>query len=286
MNIFIEKLKKDVGKELNKIVRTEVDIIQRSLKSAHALDDSLQQLKAFTLPYTFKDQSEEICFFKETKPWFAHQYIYHMRVYDIEIKSPQGSVSDQLTYFRQHMQAIDNANAQIPDFLAYFRSASTSFDDKYFLRNQNEFILYMQPFSYELDRAFSTGYDYLVSTLMANDLLLSYLKMKEESLEMPKSPFAENPGVRLTWLGTKTALTELIYGLYYSKIFGDATLMNITMYFEKVFNTKLDNNMSRTLCEMRTRNHPVSFLHELAKTLMEHMLHGKKAETKVKTKQR
>ena len=44
------------------------------------------KLKSIILKHKFKNQNEEIKFFKETKPKFLAPLIYHLKVYKIECK--------------------------------------------------------------------------------------------------------------------------------------------------------------------------------------------------------
>jgi hypothetical protein len=282
MKILVAKLMKEVNEKLAKIEKDVADIIKKSLESALVFKDALKELKDFMLSYTFKDQNEEIWFFKETKPWFDHQLIYHIGIYHIELGRPQGLMSDQKKYLHEHIESIDRENNKYLSFNAYCHSGATLFDDKFFVRGVNESIQYPESFSHELDPRFSTHFDHIVAKVQANNLMLSYLKTEEEMLDTQKALFLNLPKARLTWLETKTALKELIHGLYCMKVFGQVTMAELTKYFETIFNIDLGQNMSRSLCDMRDRTDQVPFLDKLRNALLERMTSGKKTKTKTK----
>jgi len=51
----------------------------------------LSKLRAFILNYTFKNEEEEILFFKDIKPKIFSKLIYHVKINNIEGKKPLGS---------------------------------------------------------------------------------------------------------------------------------------------------------------------------------------------------
>jgi hypothetical protein len=274
MNTFVSNQKKEVNKKLAEIEKEEADIVKKSSKSAQVLNETLKELKTFTLDNGFENENAEIRFFKETKPWFAYQLIYHRGIYSIESRRPQGLTSDIIKYLQSHIEAIDRENIKYMEFNTYYHLGSTSLDEKFFLRGQDESIWYQDSFSHELDPRFSTHFDHHVAKFQANNQMLAYLKTEVEMLEMKNNLSATLPKVRLTWMDTKTTLSELIHALYCVGVFGQATLMEISQYFEAIFNIDLDKNMSRTLCDMRDRNNPVSFLDKLRSKLLERMTSG------------
>jgi len=68
MNQFTSRLKKEVDAKVEQIECSEVNTMNKSLEACHVLADSFNQLKTFILQYNFKDEEEEILFFKEIKP--------------------------------------------------------------------------------------------------------------------------------------------------------------------------------------------------------------------------
>jgi len=65
MNQFVTKLNKNLNSQLQAIDIEESDLIKKAQKSILCIKYALNELKTFTLNYTFKDEDEEILFFKE-----------------------------------------------------------------------------------------------------------------------------------------------------------------------------------------------------------------------------
>lgn len=64
------------------------------------------QLKAFIADYTFRDEVEEIEFFKTVKPRICHRLIYYRKIYNIEMNRPVGSES-QRSYLIDEIRGIN-----------------------------------------------------------------------------------------------------------------------------------------------------------------------------------
>ena len=58
--------------------------MQRAERSYHTVEQTLEKLKTFILNYTFKNDQEEVTFFKEIKPKFQKEFIYYEEVFAVE----------------------------------------------------------------------------------------------------------------------------------------------------------------------------------------------------------
>jgi hypothetical protein len=52
----------------------------------------MERLKIFIKDYTFKDDNEEINFFKAIKPRFSSLVIYYQKVYNLEMNCPVNNI--------------------------------------------------------------------------------------------------------------------------------------------------------------------------------------------------
>ena len=68
MNHFVTKLNKNLNSQLQAIDIEESDLIKKAQKSILGIKCALSKLKTFILNYSFKNEEEEILFFKEIKP--------------------------------------------------------------------------------------------------------------------------------------------------------------------------------------------------------------------------
>lgn len=271
MKIFISALEKELAGRLRKIESSDLNVLKKSLEASLVLGDAFQRLREFISTYTFKNEAEEIEFFKTIKPRLYHRLIYYRKVYNIEMNRPVG-VESQKAYLIDEIKAINRYNNKHSDFVRYYRSGMTHLDSLYYLRNRNDTALYLESFHYERDPKFSTNADFKVAKLLANELLSTYLKGELEALEYVKTaPINSLPSVRLTWQDSKTDLTELIYLLDSKRSFGNVPLSQLAAYIANVFNIQLDTNLSRTFCDMKLRNNPTPWIDKAKQALLQRM---------------
>lgn len=271
MKGFADKLEKEIDNRLKAIEKSNLNVLKKSLEASLVLGDAFQRLREFISTYTFKNEAEEIEFFKTIKPRLYHRLIYYRKVYNIEMNRPVG-VESQKAYLIDEIKAINRYNNKHSDFVRYYRSGMTHLDSLYYLRNRNDTALYLESFHYERDPKFSTNADFKVAKLLANELLSTYLKGELEALEYVKTASDDSlPSVRLTWQDSKTDLTELIYLLDSKRSFGNVPLSQLAAYIANVFNIQLDTNLSRTFCDMKLRNNPTPWIDKAKQALLQRM---------------
>ena len=269
MKSFVYNLEKDIEKKLKKIESADLNILKKSLEASLVLGDAFQKMKEFISTYTFRDEAEEIEFFKVIKPRLFYRLIYYRKIYNIEMNRPVG-VESQRAYLIDEIKAINRYNAKRSDFVRYYRSGLTHMDSMYYLRGSIDTALYLESFHHERDPSFSTNCDFKVARILANELLIQYLTKELEVFEQ-RQVEQSLPRVRLTWNGTKTELVEQIFAWDSRKVFGNIPLTRLSEYIQTVFNIELDKNFSRTFGDMRIRNRQTPFLDSLKEALLKRM---------------
>ncbi|NDV64632.1 RteC domain-containing protein [Bacteroides sp. 224] len=266
MKNFAEKLQKEIREKIDRIEAEDKNILKKSLDSSLVLGNAFERLKTFISQYSFKDEEEEIYFFKEVKPKLFCYLIYYRKVYNIEIDRPVATIEKQKEYLRCKLDSTQEYQSKILDFYRYYRSGGTCSDSIYFTRENPDMEQFLDSFYYERDPNFSTIYDFKVAKILANDMLQAYLLCELDSLDnIQGKSIGALPKVKLTWTGTKTDLVELIYALDTAGCFnhGKVMLNQIVTYFECVFNIDLGSNVSRTFSDIRIRQELTSFLDRL-----------------------
>lgn len=269
MDTFVLNLEKEIEKKLKKIESADLNILKKSLEASLVLGDAFQKMKEFISTYTFRDEAEEIEFFKVIKPRLFYRLIYYRKIYNIEMNRPVG-VESQRAYLIDEIKAINRYNAKRSDFVRYYRSGLTHMDSMYYLRGSIDTALYLESFHHERDPSFSTNCDFKVARILANELLIQYLTKELEVFEQ-RQVEQSLPRVRLTWNGTKTELVEQIFAWDSRKVFGNIPLTRLAEYIQTVFNIELDKNFSRTFGDMRIRNRQTPFLDSLKEALLKRM---------------
>ena len=269
MDTFVLNLEKEIEKKLKKIESADLNILKKSLEASLVLGDAFQKMKEFISTYTFRDEAEEIEFFKVIKPRLFYRLIYYRKIYNIEMNRPVG-VESQRAYLIDEIKAINRYNAKRSDFVRYYRSGLTHMDSMYYLRGSIDTALYLESFHHERDPSFSTNCDFKVARILANEFLIQYLTKELEVFEQ-RQVEQSLPRVRLTWNGTKTELVEQIFAWDSRKVFSNIPLTRLAEYIQTVFNIELDKNFSRTFGDMRIRNRQTPFLDGLKEALLKRM---------------
>ncbi|SHE50047.1 RteC protein [Mariniphaga anaerophila] len=271
MNEYITKLRKETDELIDQIESSDSNILKKSLEASHVLAEAFEQLKKFIIPYEFKNDDEEIFFFKEIKPKFCYRLIYYRKLYNIEMNRPAG-IEEQKEYLHEELNEINKYNAKRLDFIRYYRSGATHLDSLYFLRGKMDTEQYLETFYYELDPNFSTNYDFKLAKILSNDMLLAYLMQEIDQLNSNGIYLPSGfPSIKLTWRGTKTELMEQLYAWDSDNIFGDIPLTQLSDYVQNVFNIRLDKNLSRAFSDLKIRNSPTPFLDKLKNVLLKRM---------------
>lgn len=268
---YTTKLRKETDELVDKIESSESNILKKSIEASHVLADAFNQLKSFIASYEFKNEEDEIIFFKEIKPKFCYRLIYYRKLYNIEMNRPAGS-DKQKEYLNGELDEINKYNNKRLDFIRYYRSGASHLDSLYFLRRKMDTEQYLETFYYELDPNFSTNYDFKVAKILSNDVLLAYLMQEIERLNHDGVSLPTGfPLTKLTWNGTKTELMEQLYSWDSNNTFGNVPLTQLSDYIQNVFNIQLDKNLSRTFDSMKIRNNPTPFLDLLKDSLLKRM---------------
>ena len=253
METVIKKSLVPIWKDLLDELQAQLDVIEKSgdntiTKAQNAVQlcrDMLKKLEDLVEDYHYKDQQEEIYFFREVKPKFLSRLIYYQRLFNIELARPVGNEKDQQAYLQKELERIKEFFDDNKFFYQYFRSSETYLDEKLFLRNADTNTLALAVSDINANPSFTTHFDYILSRILANEMLLGYLnkaiaETNEPVLEAKEKARAAKA---LQWTEAKSALIELIYAFKARGSFnnGKATLKEITDYLQLVFNVEITN---------------------------------------------
>jgi hypothetical protein len=277
MEKYVSNIKKKIYQEIQGIEKLNCNNIQESKLIISLLEKAFEDVKSFIVNYSFKDESEEIYFFKEIKPQLFCQLVYHNKVYNLEMRMPTGSVDDRKAYLVRALSRINYFFDMNTDFYQYYRSGSTHLDNFYFLRGKPDIQLLLDSFYFERDALFSTCYDFKLTKIIANEMLEIYINSKLAEL-CAKYDDADNksdlPKVKVSWTGKKTELIELIYAWIEANSFnhGKISIKEIVDYMEKMFNINL-GDYYHVFLDMRGRkgSSRTIFLDKLIKLLNDRM---------------
>jgi hypothetical protein len=277
MNHFVAKLNNNLNSQLQQVDLEEIKLIDKAQKSIVCIKSTLSKLKTFILNYTFKNEEEEILFFKEIKPGILSQLIYYIKINNIESKRPMGSSEIQQNYLLRELEKLTLYFNSHLEFYRYYRMNSTFLDDNFFVRGREDLHLHLDNLMIYIDPEFSTSQDYMVAKIMANDRLEVYLKTELDALSIKVSNPAWGQVGNLynntfQWTDSKTALIELIYALCACGSInnGQCEIRELTVFFEQIFNVRL-TDIYRTFLEIKGRTSTTKYIDSLKTALLRKM---------------
>lgn len=229
---FSSQLQDNMQLKLETTVQENHDIASRAVKSLAIVKSFLDELKTFVHRYKFESKREEINFFKEIKPVFASQYYYYEKLLALKMAEPSGDTTCLKTYYYQQIEKLNQYILTNKEFYTYCLSGATHLDEVYFTIRKDSFL---PP---DTDAHFSTGYDHILASILANRMLKEYIEGLIKNLNT--DPNTNSP---LTWTTKKAYLVELIYALHAVEAFngGKAEIKQIAALFENLFNVNLGN---------------------------------------------
>ncbi|MFB9273315.1 MULTISPECIES: RteC domain-containing protein [Flavobacteriaceae] len=149
---------------------------------------------------------------------------------------------------RKSLKKIETRKKRNLEFFKYYTQNGCSLDDKYFTRGNSQLDLFSNVFLLDKDPKFSTSHDIkaaeviaydLVTKFYATELLILKQEDKNRKVKEVKPPILED----LQWTGTKTELTELLYGLNAAGAIrnGEAEMKKLVLVCKELFNLDLGN---------------------------------------------
>jgi hypothetical protein len=244
--------------EIEKIKKAIIDPIHQAQQALQYIYIKLKELFKWLKKYIFNSIEEEIHFFKELKFKITSKYIFYKKLLDIESNSPSKSKKLKIRHYEKELNICFQFSKKDKEFYKYFRSGSSYNDHLYFVRNSDKQIINSDIVLINCDKRLCTSHDLKVASIIANDILVIYLEEKID--ELNNSSNTKHPAIKskLTWTGTKIEIVELIYSLYYLKLFndGEAEIIEIAEEFSRAFNIKLDKSIYRCFTDIKNRPYP------------------------------
>jgi|SRR5690554_129949 len=267
----------EIHNKEDKILSQSKRHIDEAYEMTLYLQELLFDVKKDIVDEGFKNDTEEIQFFRTIKPQILGKLIYYNKVYRIETTCPVNNGKMYYSYFstqlanlkREYIEHICNT-----DFYRYYRSGRTDRDHIYFKRGNINYHDGLNSIVFEIDAEFSTFYDYRTARIIANELLYTYLLTKINPDENPDA-ISQKPGNSkdIFWTDSKNALIELTYALYASGAIshGKIGVRKISMMFQILFGITL-GDLHHAFHRMKTRaGSRTAFLDQLKISLEEYM---------------
>ena len=277
MKYSLDKILLEIHNNEDKILSQSKRLIDEAYEMTLYLQDLLGSVKKYIIEEGFKNDEEEIHFFRCIKPQILGKLIYYNKIYRIETTCPVSNGKMYYSYFsgqlanlkREYIEHLCNS-----DFYRYYRSGRTDRDDNYFKRGNINYHDGLNSIVFEIDSEFSTFFDYKTARIISNDLLYTYLLTKINPDENPDVILQKPESSKdIFWTDSKNAIIELIYALYASGVIshGKIGIRKISLMFQILFRIPL-GDLHHAFHRMKTRSGSrTSFLDQLKFSLEEYM---------------
>lgn len=247
----VENLIYTLNRDLDLNSESKKDTIAKAEYALVIIDACILKLKELLSTYDFTCIADEIAFFKDLKPKVISQFIYYSQTLHIESSKPKGGHKTLLKYYSNELLKLRYFYNEHKEFYNYYRRKATYLDTKYFLRNNFDLKMRLSSHHYNFDQNFTTPYDNILATIIANDLL--ELDLHIAITKAGKFDVFENKS-SLSWTGSKSSLVELVFALHHSKCInsGNIELVELMSAFSQLFNINV-GNFYKTITEIKNR---------------------------------
>ncbi|GAA4326287.1 RteC domain-containing protein [Mucilaginibacter gynuensis] len=231
----------------------------------------LVELRTYLGSYSFESISEEIRFFKETKPMFYSRHIFEVMHARFLKSMPIGTDEQVGRYLDSELIRVNLYFERYSFYYDYYRYGGDELDQVYFLRGPKAAMVYQSEFP-ELYTDLSTGLDYLFAKFRA------YEQLREIILEQISSPGRTNPTKHvefkgmLKWTGAVVNIVELAYGIWLTGQInnGNVSLNQIVRWLEESLQLKIGIVQRRfTEIESRKRTSQTQYIEQMRKAILE-----------------
>ena len=276
MKELLENILSEIDVEIDEIDLYGYDIVENSLSMVHRLQAVLNDLKAKLQTYSFPAKEDEITFFKTQKPEILGRLLFLYKIYRIETQCPNGSNDVIRNYISKELDNLTYFFNRNLDFYQYYRSHSTLYDEYYFVRGKSDLRLCTDSAQFDKDPNFSTGYDYKVAKIIANEMLRIYLNKRLVKLET-NTQVEDNLQKCLKYpfrfTGKKVFLIELGYSLVSSGDInnGNVEIKEMMNFLGTVFQVELGDYYASYIAMKERKKDRTAYLSRLQESLVKRM---------------
>ena len=276
MKELLENILSEIDVEIDEIDLYGYDIVENSISMVHRFLAVLIDLKTKLQTYSFPAKEDEITFFKTQKPEILGRLLFFYKIYRIETQCPNGSDDVIRSYINRELDNLTYFFNRNLDFYQYYRSHSTLYDEYYFVRGKSDLRLCTDSAQFDKDPNFSTGYDYKVAKIIANEMLRIYLNKRLVKLET-NTQVEDNLQKCLKYpfrfTGKKVFLIELGYSLVSSGDInnGNVEIKEMMNFLGTVFQVELGDYYAAYIAMKERKKDRTAYLSRLQDSLVKRM---------------
>lgn len=166
MTGFYKRAYNELENQINELLIEQENQLASYEKVIAIIVQKLGKLKENVLKTDFKNQQEEIHFFKHVKPQFIAKLIYYA-IYKIETKKPNDTKAVK-KFLNEELRKLKRYFDNNLEFYKYYRTNNNFIDEKLFVTGKCDIKLNIDTYYFETDHRFSTSHDYKAAKIIAN----------------------------------------------------------------------------------------------------------------------
>lgn len=250
--------------------------VRRLTGALNCVSEALAKLKDYLVEHPFKDQVEEIDFFKHKKPRVVSEKLYALEIFTIETNRPIGDRLELKGFYEQELLFIKRFFTQYQFLHQYYKFELKELDQFLFVRGAKISDNVLSE-TFDPDPQFSTSCDYLFAKFMAFDRLQLYISDELMSLENPvklANVDIKESLIELKWTGETINLVELAYGIWLTGQInnGNAGITEIIQWLEVHFQVRIGRAYRRwTSISKRKRVAQTKYLDQIRDALLKRL---------------
>lgn len=275
MKTYFTKLSDKLEKGISKISNSDQTEIQKCEACKLLALEHYIELREFASNYQFKSEREEIEYFRSQKPKLVATLMYYYKKSKITKRNLYNDCKITKKRLQYELQKVEKFYSYNLDFISYYNSGHTNYDDALFLRkNMNPSSVPTYILLHD-DSNHTTNGDHLVMKLLLNTKLYEFIQ-NELSKQSENELLNENTKIHKSgfiWTAPKSALIEVIYGLILQGAVnkGEVEIKQLTQAFESFFDIELGDPYRLFVSIKQRKKTNAIFLESLASSLIQHM---------------
>lgn len=261
----------DLETELSGMKNVSEDLPEQLEYAIGQCKVALDRMRVLILKEEFPDQKAEILFFKKIKPAVYSKLLYYQKVFELESNRYKTDKERDWEYFQRQLNEVKDYMSRHQVKVQYYHCNFVHLDEQYFLRNKDEIPLEVRNNHQLMDEKFFTWHDHTFSTIVANEMLVDYIRKELSRIERPELDLSELFESNLYWTGKKIEIIEVIYSLFFSKSInhGKVTIKELSETFGKLLHIDL-KDIYRFYTDIQQRvTDETKFLDHLRAVLLE-----------------
>ena len=244
------------------------DPLNRANKAAEMIRETLSSFREKMRKEDFKSLDDEIYFFKYIKPQITGYLIHFSILAELESNKLILSDEDIKEFINKKHRMFRHILRENMEFVKYYRTGMTHFDNLYFLRGTNMYGFNRLTTTQLLDPEFNTSHDQIAANMFAFDLFQKHFVPKPEF-----NPTYGPPAPKLKWTASKSDFIELIYALQAAGALnhGQVEIKELCQALQTVFKIHIEDPYRIFIDISNRKNVPVKFIPKLEEGFLRRM---------------